>query len=85
MENKIVSLERENEDLRNQNNEYANRIASLNAQLNGLRNTIEGFKNSLLANYGLSNYNNYENQIPRNNTLNDNLNQRNNGGMNMPA
>ena len=85
LENKIVSLERENEDLRNQNNEYANRIASLNAQLNGLRNTIEGFKNSLLANYGLSNYNNYENQIPRNNTLNDNLNQRNNGGMNMPA
>ena len=85
LEKKIASLERENEDLRSQNNEYANRIASLNAQLNGLRNTIEGFKNSLLANYGLSNYNNYENQVPQNNTLNDNFNQRNNGGMNMTA
>ena len=85
LEKKINSLERENEELRSQNNEYANRIASLNAQLNGLRNTIEGFKNSLLANYGLSNYNNYENQVPQNNTLNDNFNQRNNGGMNMAA
>lgn len=85
LEKEIASLKRENEDLRSQNNEYANRIASLNAQLNGLRNTIEGFKNSLLANYGLSNYNNYENQVPQNNTLNDNFNQRNNGGMNMTA
>ena len=85
LEKEIASLKRENEDLRSQNNEYANRIASLNAQLNGLRNTIEGFKNSLLANYGLSNYNNYENQVPQSNTLNDNFNQRNNGGMNMAA